>query len=202
MAHLSEQSIKGYLRDFNAFLNRGGGDPMMLKFGFEQEPSIRRFIKKLDDLAYIFDETTNSENPGAPNIWIIEPEFRVNRKYEKHGDQVINWQVSSGNTTASLYNGVKRLSWSAGGDLKISFSWALNSKMRPVNDPKRSDLFVDGRTVTFSYQNEWALFSAIERNRTHQLKFLEMRIKTSISCILKFPQYPIRLRTNPILQFQ
>ena len=77
---LSEQSIKGYLRDFNAFLNRGGGDPMMLEFGLEQAPSIRRFIKKLDDLAYIFDETTNPESPGAPNIWIIEPEFRVNRK--------------------------------------------------------------------------------------------------------------------------
>lgn len=194
---LSEQSIKGYLRDFNAFLNRGGGDPMMLKFGFEQEPSIRRFIKKLDDLAYIFDETTNSENPGAPNIWIIEPEFRVNRKYEKHGDQVINWQVSSGNTTASLYNGVKRLSWSAGGDLKISFSWALNSKMRPVNDPKRSDLFVDGRTVTFSYQNEWALFSAIERNRTPPIKISRDENKNFHILHFKIPTVPNTTSDKP-----
>ena len=138
----------------------------------------------------------------APQYLDNKPEFRVNRKYEKHGDQVINWQVSSGNTTASLIM-VKRLSWSAGGDLKISFSWALNSKNAPVNDPKRSDLFVDGRTVTFSYQNEWALFSAIERNRTPPIKISRDENKNfHIFAFLKFPQYPIRLRTNPILQFQ
>ena len=31
-------------------------------------------------------------------------------------------------------------------------------------DRKRSDLSIDGRTATFTYPNEWALFSAINRN--------------------------------------
>ncbi|MEE3008775.1 MAG: hypothetical protein VX376_11125, partial [Pseudomonadota bacterium] len=80
---------------------------------------------------------------------------------------------------------------------KISFSWALNYKMRPVNDTKRSDIFVDGLTATFSYQNEWALFSAIERNRTPPIKISRDENKNFHILHFKIPTVPNTTSDKP-----
>ena len=163
---VSESVVKSYLKDFDRFLNNGGGDPMLMNFTEDKGQAERRFIDRMDKVAFIFNQAENLEDPKAPNMWMIEPQFRVNQAYEVGGSQVIGWEVTSGESSASLYGGGKRIKWSVGEDIKIKFSWALNAKTRPVGDPKRSDLFIDGRTAIFSYKNEWALFSAIERNRT------------------------------------
>ena len=63
----------------------------------------------------------NLEDPKAPNIWMIEPQFRVNQAYEVGGSQVIGWEVTSGEGSASLYGGGKRIKWSVCEDIKIKF---------------------------------------------------------------------------------
>ena len=166
---VSAQTIHTYLKEFNQFMNLGGGDPLMFLDDKNSRP-MSNFITKMDKLSYAFDQASSGENTQDPHIWTLEPEFRINREYEAGGDQIIEWRLSSGNKTASLYQQGQRLTWSPGNEIKISFTWALNSDTRPARDRKRSDLSIDGRTATFTYPNEWALFSAINRNKASILE--------------------------------
>ena len=124
----------------------------------------------MDKAAYVFAQALNPDEIEAAPSWTLEPEFRVNREYESQSDQIIKWELTSGTRTASLYQPGQRVQWSPGNKIKISFTWALDSDHRPKRDSKRSDLSVNGRTATFTYANEWALFSAIDRNRANVLE--------------------------------
>ena len=78
---LSESVVKSYLKDFDRFLNSGGGDPMLMNFTEGKGTAERRFINRMDKVAFIFNQAENLEDPKAPNIWMIEPQFRVNKAY-------------------------------------------------------------------------------------------------------------------------
>ncbi len=166
---VSAQTIQSYFLQFNNFMNLGGGDPLMFWPEEDRNP-IDNFITKMDKAAYVFAQALNPDEIEAAPSWTLEPEFRVNREYESQSDQIIKWELTSGTRTASLYQPGQRVQWSPGNKIKISFTWALDSDHRPKRDSKRSDLSVNGRTATFTYANEWALFSAIDRNRANVLE--------------------------------
>ena len=155
----------------------------------------------MDRAAVVFKQATDPGAPESPLTWNIEPSFRVNKSFEKKGNQIIKWQLTAGDKTRSQFDSNTRLEWSPGMPIKISFTWALNATTRPVADPKRSDLSINGRTATFSYPKVWSLFSLLNRNQPSITKVSQEAKKDTH--VLKFSIPTIsnatgKNKTNPI----
>lgn len=161
----STSTIQSFFNNYNIFMNSGGGDPILNSIPQATARPLQAFLTRMDKTANVFTKATDPGDPEAPLTWNIEPSFRVNRDFEKKGDQIIKWQLIVGDKTRSQFDSSTRLEWSPGMPIKVSFTWALNATTRPVTDSRRSDLSVDGRTATFSYPRAWSLFSLLDRNR-------------------------------------
>lgn len=158
-------SIQSFFKDFNLFMNAGGGDPILTISDTTSSKELQTFFTRADRAADVFKQASDPGDPEAPLIWNIEPAFRVNRSFEAQGEQIIKWELTAGDKTRSQFDTATRLEWSPGMPIKISFTWALNATTRPTADPKRSDLSINGRTATFSYPTAWSLFALLDRNR-------------------------------------
>ena len=197
----SKTAIQDFFDDFNLFMNAGGGDPLLTSNNSETSTKLQTFFTRMDRAVGVFKQATDPGDPDSPLTWNIEPSFRVNRSFEKKGDQIIKWQLTAGDKTRSQFDSATRLEWSPGMPIKISFTWALNATTRPVADAKRSDLSINGRTATFSYPRVWSLFSLLDRNRPSIAKVSQEAKKDEH--VLKFTIPTIsnstdKNKTNPI----
>lgn len=197
----STTAIQTFFDDFNLFMDAGGGDPILTSNNSENSKKLETFFTRMDRAAVVFKQATDPGAPESPLTWNIEPSFRVNKSFEKKGNQIIKWQLTAGDKTRSQFDSNTRLEWSPGMPIKISFTWALNATTRPVADSKRSDLSINGRTATFSYPKVWSLFSLLNRNQPSITKVSQEAKKDTH--VLKFSIPTIsnatgKNKTNPI----
>ena len=128
---------------------------MLMNFTEDKGKAELRFINRLDKVAFIFNQAENLEDPKAPNIWMIEPQFRVNQAYEVGGSQVIGWEVTSGDGSASLYGGGKRIKWSVGEEIKKILQFDMVSSLIKADtkliDTKHSGKFISNLTFDVTH---------------------------------------------------
>jgi len=55
--------------------------------------------------------------------------------------------------------------WRLGDPVSVSLTWASESLRRPVRDPSRADMSVEGATVTWRYGGPWSLLRLVAAHR-------------------------------------
>jgi type VI secretion system protein ImpL len=152
-------TINAVLARYDNFMNSGGGDPVERGSTGGSLDVIDPFLRRLGDVQRFLDAT---KAEGGKMEVQVDVEFRVNRTAEFAGNQIIDWVVAIGDDRMTQFDGGKRLVWSPGKPIEVSFRWALNAPTTPVltGDSVKA-MSVEGGTVRFRYEDPWALVTML-----------------------------------------
>lgn len=103
--------------------------------------------------------------PGALAGYDLNVDFRANTSDEKEGGRIIDWSISSGSQTLRWRDSGKSLYWEPGMPITLSLRIAKDSPLKPKLEAKQAEMSVDDKTVTYRYNDPWALFSILAVHR-------------------------------------
>ncbi len=141
------------------------------QFGLSGDKALE-FIYKLEEARSFFEPflIQDKKNTAPPAFYFLQPEFRVNREAEEGANQVIDWQLETPLGKVTNWDSKpKSIKWRLGDLIKFTFRWAKDAPFLPIT-VKRPWGQLEGRTLTYSFQNSWSLatvltkFAAIEED--------------------------------------
>lgn len=138
----------------------------------------RTFLDQLDAVVKFFNgnliATNNTALPGAGEIAAVgaasPPPIKLNVQFRAQAadspgsDQIVNWNLASGNQSSGLPNRPTSLNWAYGQSLLLGLEWANSSQLRPVADGQ-NDLKTEGSVATFDAKGNWALLRLLDRHK-------------------------------------
>ncbi|MCA3364254.1 MAG: hypothetical protein INF79_01395 [Roseomonas sp.] len=127
-----------------------------------QQP-IRSFIETMEQLRPIMGALVGLPGNAEAGLFLT-PQFRVLQARENGANEVIEWRLVSGDS-ASNDPQRRPLTWRVGEPMRFSFRWAQNAPRVPITGAQAHRLEVRERTVTFRYNDPWALITLITQNR-------------------------------------
>lgn len=95
----------------------------------------------------------------------VAVEFRMNTGAEAGASKIIDWSLGIGTLTARPGDAPRTLRWEPGMPVQLSLRLARDAAVVPKSEAGRPDMRVADRTVTFRFDDPWALFSFINAYR-------------------------------------
>jgi type VI secretion system protein ImpL len=107
---------------------------------------------------------------AAPKGLPVQVQFRALPSYSEHGDQLVHWEISTGDQVITHANsGQQTLRWVAGHSIGVRFVLASGSPWSVVPDPTQPDFIADGKSAAFVITTPWALIDLIQQQRPNDL---------------------------------
>ncbi len=166
-AEADPEAVRAFFRvyDDNAGVLRSlpAGD---LRFG-DQSDAIRQFVRQMDRVRVFFAAFLDGPAQAEEPVFHAEVDFRVYRSQERGGNQVLDWQVASGDARVSATEAERRLRWTPGDPVEVRLQWAKDSPAVPVaaqDSRRRTRAAVDGLKVSYRYTGRWALLALIREH--------------------------------------
>jgi hypothetical protein len=125
------------------------------------------FVKKVDHFAQFYQQVRDNDT-AIVNLLV---EFDSQSASSKGQDQIIEWQMRSGDQTLIFPNGDNQIQWQPGKVLSLSLRWAKGSEFFPL-ESFSSDFSVttDRSVARFTSTSEWALFEWLQRFKQRSTK--------------------------------
>jgi type VI secretion system protein ImpL len=95
----------------------------------------------------------------------VAVEFRANTGAEAGANQIMDWALTIGDASLRLADRAHALRWEPGMPVVLSLRLAHDGGARPGAQSGRPDMSVADRTVSFRFDDPWALFSFINAYR-------------------------------------
>jgi type VI secretion system protein ImpL len=92
-------------------------------------------------------------------------EFRANASAEIHGNKIIDWALTVGNQTLHQRDPARPLRWEPGLPIAFSMRVARDGPVLPKAEPGRGAMSVDDVSVTYRFDDPWALITFIAMHR-------------------------------------
>ena len=138
-------------------------DALMAQLGAlpkAQQAAARSFLGQLDEARTFFADTLAAD--GSLSVKLTAT-FNAAPGGERGADQVVAWDLASGEQEAGYPNQPNTLNWVAGQPLAFDATWADLSAWVPRADPSRADApAVQGRTASFDTAGTWALLRMLQ----------------------------------------
>ena len=120
----------------------------------EQFDKVKAFLAPL----YPADET-------AVAGYDMNVEFRANQAGEMEGNKVIDWVLEVGSQTLRLRDAARPIRWEPGSPMTLTLRLAKDSPVFAMQDAQQPNMYTDGKTITYRYNDAWSLFRMIQRQR-------------------------------------
>jgi len=129
----------------------------------EVKAADQEFARVRDLLAPLFP--ADDSQPAGLDLAI---DFRVNRSDEQRANAIIDWSLSVGPATLRQGEPARALRWEPGMPVVLGLRLARDGLLAPDAGAaaKRPDMTVVERTVTFRFDDPWALFTFVHTFRT------------------------------------
>ena len=92
-------------------------------------------------------------------------EFRANQAGEMEGNKVIDWVLEVGSQTLRLRDAARPIRWEPGSPMTLTLRLAKDSPVFAMQDAQQPNMYTDGKTITYRYNDAWSLFRMIQRQR-------------------------------------
>lgn len=125
---------------------------------------VRQFVDNFDQVDALLSPLYPATD-GTPAGLDISIDFRANRSNEIAANQVIDWTLKVGDQSVSLRDAPRSLHWEYGMPLSLTLRFAKDSPLDAAPDPQQRAYSTDGRTLTWTFSDPWALFSFVSRQR-------------------------------------
>ncbi|MGI0115455.1 type VI secretion system protein [Zooshikella sp. RANM57] len=124
---------------------------------------VAAFLTQLDSVMPFF-KTYLAEQTQQQSGIKLKLTFRAKPKDSPGSEQLISWALLSGNERSTYPNGNDQLSWVMGDPIQLDLTWATQSSLLPLVDPKQSATMdiVDERTARFAVSGQWSLFKWLQ----------------------------------------
>lgn len=119
----------------------------------------KTFLDQMDALRSLFAGLLAPQ--GQMPAWDLAPAFRVNRRHEKNGNQIIDWTLEVGDATFRNSDAPSTGHWEYGQPVKLLLRWAKDSPEQPVPVAPAYGK-TETRTVIFEYRDQWALLKLLK----------------------------------------
>ncbi|MCY0388388.1 type VI secretion system protein [Robbsia sp. Bb-Pol-6] len=98
----------------------------------------------------------------------VNVDFRVNRRAEIGGNQIIGWSLRSGSQTVESGATPRAVRWQPGMPVVLALRLAKDAPQTAAGDAGRKHYATDGRMVSFRFSDPWALLTFIAAHRVPQ----------------------------------
>lgn len=129
-----------------------------------QVTQLRRFDEQMERVRAFLAPLFPTEE-GAVGGYDLQVEFRANQAAEAEGSAIIEWSLAVGPQTLRHRDPPRPLRWEPGMPVTLSLRLARDAPVRPMADPAQPAILVDDRTVSYRYQDPWALLGLVQRHR-------------------------------------
>jgi type VI secretion system protein ImpL len=124
------------------------------------------FLCELHEVRDFLAPYLDAREPVEKPTFDLEVEFRVNRRHERLGDQIIDWAVDVGDRRIGHLDPQPAGRWSLGAPIQVTLRWASGSPWTPVAERERPEVEVRDRTAVYRYPNLWSLVSLVNAHRS------------------------------------
>ncbi len=125
------------------------------------------FIEQIEKIRSFFGDYLAPNSTLPSPAFSYDVTFRVNKEREIRANEILNWELTTQDTTITMRSPSSLGFWKQGNPVKMTFLWALNSPLQPQLTEGVSNLDVQGERATFSYEGTWAFLRFL---RQHQAK--------------------------------
>ncbi len=124
----------------------------------------RRFMEQFDRVRAFLAPLYPVEE-GAVAGYDMAVDFRTNQSAEIEGNNVIDWTLEVGSQTLKLRDAPRPLRWEPGTPITLTLRLAKDAPVNAVNDAQQLHMSADGKTVSYRFNDAWALLRMIQRQR-------------------------------------
>ncbi len=103
--------------------------------------------------------------PGQAAGLDVTAQFRAAGAAEAAANQIIDWSLTIGNATVRLADPPRALRWEPGMPVLLALRMARDGAGIPASEPGHRHMSVADRTVSYRFDDPWALFSFINAHR-------------------------------------
>lgn len=125
------------------------------------------FIEQMEKVRNFFGDYLAKDSTVPFPAFTFEAIFRVNREREVRANAVIDWELTTQDTTLTMRSPSNVGYWKEGNPVSMTFRWALNSPFQPQLAESIPNFDVQGENAIFSYTGTWALLRLL---RIHQAR--------------------------------
>lgn len=123
--------------------------------------TIVNFLEQMKKIRTFFAPFIDEKQGSSMPAFDLDVEFRVNRASEVAGNVLADWILSVGDQKISYRSPKKKIRWSYGMPISLTYRWALAGSILPMTDSTQPSLDVDGYSATFKYNGKWSLFEML-----------------------------------------
>jgi type VI secretion system protein ImpL len=105
---------------------------------------------------------TEESQPAGMDLMV---EFRANPASEIHGNKIIDWALTVGSQKLHQRDPARPLRWEPGVPIVFALRVARDGPVIPKAEPGRSTMSVEDLTVSYRFEDPWALFTFIGMHR-------------------------------------
>jgi type VI secretion system protein ImpL len=155
------QALRHYERVSQVFqqARKGAGEKVI-----GGKTPVRQFVDNFDQVDALLSPLYPAMD-GAPTGLDVNVDFRANRSNEIAANQVIDWTLKVGDQNVSLRDAPRSLQWEYGMPVSLTLRFAKDSPLDAAVDPQQRAYSTDGRTLTWTFSDPWALLSFVGRQR-------------------------------------
>jgi hypothetical protein len=96
---------------------------------------------------------------------LVDPRFRVNRKNEEGGNNIIEWTLAAGDRSRSSLGSQGDVPWHAGETISVDLRWAKDSPTIPSESTGAMLGQIRGLVAHFERTGTWSLLAFLDRAR-------------------------------------
>ncbi|WP_332851544.1 type VI secretion system protein [Duganella sp. S19_KUP01_CR8] len=131
-------------------------------------PSPASTVRKVDDQMQKVREFLAPLYPaeeGQAAGLDVMVEFRANTAVESEGNKIIDWSLAIGGQTVHQRDAPRPLRWEPGLPVVLTLRLAQDGPVVPKGEAGHPGMAVDERTVSYRFDDPWALFSLVSAYR-------------------------------------
>lgn len=140
------------------------GKPLLEKsqrFGISREDALD-FVAKLEKAREFFSPFLEKGKEKIQPTYMLDVDFRVNRKVEQGANQIIDWNFEVGRQKLTYLEPRRPLRWNFGDPISLSMRWAKDAPNKP-NPITTAGARIEDHTVHYQYSNQWSLLSLLRK---------------------------------------
>jgi len=145
------------------------------------------FIDQMDKVRIFFGGYLVPNSTLPTPAFAFEVTFRTNQEREVRANEILNWYLTSKNTTIDMRSKSFDGLWTLGDPMKVRFRWAMNSPLQPLPPVKSGSFQVEGKSATFSYDGAWALLRLLRINQASLADFPNLEDPMPITLSFTIP---------------
>lgn len=131
-------------------------------------PSAATTVRKVDDQMQKVRDFLAPLYPteeGQPVGLDVMVEFRANTAVESEGNKIIDWALTIGSQTLHQRDPARALRWEPGLPVVLTLRVAQDGPVIPKAEGGHPGMSVDERTISYRFEDPWALFSLVSAYR-------------------------------------